>query len=165
MKSLIRKLISFCWPFLLLGGYLIYRAVAQYSTLPGSFSSLREADRYAWHLKFPWIGLGFVTGTSDQAGEQLQMYAVEYLFRHKDRVFVVAGKDGDFRVIDEFVSGPSIKSVELKQGRLRYLDFYGHLIIERDARSEPNHRAALDAGRMFCYVLGDIGPARVSAGR
>ncbi len=148
MKTFIRKLIPICWPFVLLGGYLIYRALVQYSALPESFSSLREADRCAWHLKFPWIGLGFVRGTSDQAGEQLQMYAVEYLFRHKDRVFVVAGRDSGFRVIDEFVSGPIIKSVELKQGKLRYLDYYGRLIVERDARKEPNKRAALDAGAL-----------------
>jgi len=29
----------------------------------------------------------------------------------------------------------------------------------------PNNRAALDAGSAFSYISGDIGPARVSAGR
>ncbi len=29
----------------------------------------------------------------------------------------------------------------------------------------PNHRAALDAGRPFCFHMDVIGPARVSAGR
>jgi hypothetical protein len=29
----------------------------------------------------------------------------------------------------------------------------------------PNYRAALDAGSVFCYISGIIGPARVSAKR
>ncbi len=68
----------------------------------------------------------------------MRMYSVEYLFRQKDRVFVVAGKNGAFRVIDEFASAPQITSVELTNGRLRYLDYYGRLIIERAARRTPN---------------------------
>ena len=138
MKRFIRKLLSICWPFLLLGCYLIYRAIIQYSALPASFSSLTEADHCAWNLKFPGIGLGFGKGTSDQPGEIMRMYSVEYLFRQKDRVFVVAGKDGAFRVIDEFVSGPTVRSVELKDGKLRYLDYYARLIFEHDAKRERN---------------------------
>jgi hypothetical protein len=138
MKPVIRKLLSIGWPLLLLGCYLIYRGSVQYSALPASFSSLAEADRCAWNLKFPWIGLGFGKATSDQPGESMRMYSVEYLFRQKDRVFVVAGKNGSFSVIDEFVSAPQITSVELKNGTLRYLDYSGRPIFERAARQVPN---------------------------
>src|SRR5690349_2023453 len=105
MSPLIRKLLSWSWPFLLLGGFLAYRGFGQYSHLPALFSSFDEASQCAWRLKFPGTGLGFRAGTSDRPGESIRLYAVELLFRQKDRVFVVAGKDGAFRTIDEFISG------------------------------------------------------------
>lgn len=142
MSPLIRKLLAWSWPFLLLGAYLGYRGFSQYSHLPASFSSFEEATQCAWRLKFPGVGPGFRAGTSDQPGESIRLYAVELLFRQKDRVFVIAGKDSDFGVIDEFVSGPTISSVELKQGKLRYLDSKGRVIIERDARERLNKAAA-----------------------
>jgi len=142
MSPLIRKLLAWSWPFLLLGAYLGYRAFSQYSHLPASFSSFEEATQRAWRLKFPGVGLGFRTGSSDQPGESLRLYAIELLLRQKDRVFVVAGKGTTFRVIDEFVSGATISSVERKQGKLRYLDSKGRVMVERDAREEPNKAAA-----------------------
>src|SRR5579859_6137566 len=122
MKPVVRKLLLAFWPLLLLAAYLIYAAVVQYSALPSTFSSLRDADKCAWHLKFPWIGLAFLKGSTDRPGESMRMYAVEYLLRQKDRIFVVAGKDGQLGVIDEFVSARTPASVELKERKLRYLD-------------------------------------------
>jgi len=117
-----------------MGGYFVYCGIVQYAPLPASFSSFDEVSEYAWHLKFPSIGLGFLGGTSDRPGESIRLYTVELLFREKDRVFVVARNDRGFRMIDEFVLGPTIRSVELKQGKLRYLDSNGRMIVEHDSR-------------------------------
>lgn len=134
MKRILRNSLPFIWPFALLGCYLAYCAAIQYSPLPKTFSSLIDADKCAFKLKFPGIGLSFNRATTDQGGENIRLYEVEYLFREKDRVFVVAGKPGAYRVIDEFTSGPTITSVEFKDGKLRYLDSNDHLIFEHIAR-------------------------------
>ena len=96
---------------------------------------MKEADRFALHLKFPWIGLSFLGGTSDHPGQTIRMYAVGYLLRQKDRVFVIASDNGAFKVIDDFTSSPMVESVELRSGKLRYLSHNGMLIFERYARN------------------------------
>lgn len=132
MKSFFRIMISLFWPFLLLGAYLAYRGVIQYSEIPPSFSSFEEADAVAWRLKFPGIGLGFHVGESDRDGESIRAYSVELLFRYQYRVFVVAGKDKTFRLIDEFISAQTFRSVELRDGELRYLDSQGNVLFVHD---------------------------------
>lgn len=134
MSPRIRKLLSWSWPILLLGAYFLYLLFHQYSRVPLSFSSFEDARQFAWSLKFPGTGLGFAAGTSDRPGESLRLYAVELLFRQKDRVFVVANRGGVFRTIDEFTSGPTIGAVELRQGKLQYLSHSGKVITEHSAR-------------------------------
>ncbi len=146
MSPLLRKILAGSCVFLLFAGYFVHRSFSQYSSLPSTFSSFDEARQYAWRLKFPGIGLGFRAGTSDRAGESIRLFAVELLFRQKDRVFVVSGRDGAFRTIDEFMLGPTIASVELKQGKLRYVDSRGRVIVERDPHEIAN-KAAAPGGR------------------
>lgn len=45
-------------------------------------------------------------------------------------------------------------------------DFHTHMrYLAGHSRRASSHRAALDAGRAFCYISDIVGPTRVSAGR